>query len=157
MRDTNFNQGEKMKIFIVTTGEYDDYSINSVYTTKETANLKAELLNAVRYHGHARVEEHNTTETASFVAYQVTRSFPYKRDKRGRYMELETNANAVPVITRTPATAVFEVLPEPALRAAVREGRPEIYVGSAWGKSYEEAETALYEAIAQLKAEALSL
>jgi len=155
MRDTNLNQGEKMKIFIVTTGEYDDYSINSVYTTKETADLKAELLNSNRYHGHARVEEHSTTETASFVAYQVTREFPYKADEGKTFKRRDTDA--APVISRSTGKAVVEVVPEPILRAAVQEGRPEIYLGAAWGKSYEEAETALYEAIAQRKAEALSL
>lgn len=155
MREINFNQGEKMKIFIVATGEYDEYNINSVYTTKEEAELKVELLNSTRYEDYATVEEHDTVETPSFVVYQVTLNFPYKDDEGKTFKRRDTDAT--PAITHDASKTVSETVPKPIVRNAEQDGRPEVYLGTAWGKSYEEAETALYEAIAQRKAEALSL
>ena len=43
--------------YIVTTGEYSDYSIYGVYTEKDTADFVCEILNNYGI-GNARVEEH---------------------------------------------------------------------------------------------------
>ncbi len=54
-------------IYLVTSGEYDDYSVNHVCTSREVAQAWVDALNKVHPYDDHRVEESETTEELPVV------------------------------------------------------------------------------------------
>jgi hypothetical protein len=64
-----------MSIYIITTGEYSDYSIVSVWSSLEAAERNCKLLNAGRMHDDFRVEDYPLDSPHEGREYPMSRGF----------------------------------------------------------------------------------
>lgn len=58
-------------VYVVTQGEYSDYRIVGVYSTKEAAEALCKKLNTRKYHDEAQVEEYGVDNIAYGSKYIV--------------------------------------------------------------------------------------
>jgi hypothetical protein len=143
-----------MLIYIVTTGTYSEYSIHKVFTDEDAANKHSDFLNRNRYEGYASVETWNTDTPPSFIAYYVSLDFP--RVYNARMIARGYDFSVEPSLTRHDnIKQIVDILPATHVRAHAE--RPDVFIGGGYGKSFEEAEKNLYDAIAKAKAEYLEL
>lgn len=65
-----------MKVFIITQGEYSDYSIRAVSLDKGDAERKCALLNRnVRCGEYCKIEEYDTEDMVAYIAEEVKKRF----------------------------------------------------------------------------------
>lgn len=127
-----------MHIYIITTGEYSDYSIVSVWSSKEEAERNCKLLNAGKMYDDFRVEDYPLD-----VPHE-SREFPMIRGFKAFYdFELHgLNVN------------VSNVVIEEALYQSSQEAR--VHVASTFAfvlsDSKERSLRILFDTIAELKA-----
>jgi len=142
-----------MIIYIITQGDYSDYSIRKVFTDKTLAENYVEMLNKTNGYSNAEIEEWETEGEPEFIAYAVTYDYVYSYNRTKRSQgEYETNGE--PTLTRSaPLTHLVTQMPQTLVTNRHKE-RPDVYVGIAYGKTYEHAEKNLWDAIAKAKAEA---
>ena len=70
-----------MKVFIITQGEYSDYSIRAVSLDKDDAKRKCAMLNRnVRYGDYCEVEEYDTDDMTVDTAEEVKKKFEMSVD-----------------------------------------------------------------------------
>jgi hypothetical protein len=137
-----------MFAYVITTGDYNEYRIDSVYTDKVKAETHLALLTNAHYEGYARIEEFPADQEDAFLAYAVYLNWVRKVDDRGRNKGYERDVP--PVLTHDNHAEVVRFLPEVKLHIDPRF--PNVYTGSAWGYSYEDATERLYAAIREAEA-----
>lgn len=134
-----------MKIYMVSQGEYSDYSVLGLYTTREAADEHAALLNKARVYGdEASVEEWEADARNRNVLVYGVNAFPARDENELR--------KGPTVIDRNPFPQVMAEVPPPHVWLPRYAKHPE---GQAYGLSYEAAEKALHDALAKFKAEQL--
>jgi len=135
----------RMKIYIVTSGDYSTYGINAVFTTRQAAEDYVEIWNrASSDTDWASIEEWTADAANSkFLVYRVNYGPSVSRGQDGGISwTRESSMNRAPMM-------VTDQAPVPAFIETRADGR--VY-GHAEGYSYEQAEKALYDALAQHKA-----
>lgn len=137
-----------MKIYIVTYGEYSDYSISAVFTDKVKAEAYTEIQNRGSRYMNYGIEEWDADQTLPFEVRSV-RFYPELiRIGKGAGYAGEPRAE------RVEGTMVVQVMPETILNKVVGVDGTEMFMGVAYGLTYEAAEKSLWDHLAKAKAEA---
>ncbi len=143
-----------MIIYIVTSGDYSEYSILRVFRDKVKAELYVDLYNKGFNYTVAEIEEWDTNpEPEPFIAYAVTYDYPFLYGGKGKG---HYDTEGEPTLTRSATLTRVARMP-PTFVTARHKDRPDMFVGIAYGKTYEHAEKNLWDAIAKAKAEANNL
>ena len=126
-------------IYIITSGEYSDYGINSVWSSKDKAEEICKLLNAGKMWNDFRVEEYPVDEPLERNVFHMVRGFKVVYDFSENGMDVDV-ANVVF------SDALFAPSPE----ARVTLTSKAVIV---LGTSKEKCLRILFDTIAQKKAE----
>ena len=96
-----------MKIFIVTTGEYSDYSIHSVWSTQKQAEDMVKILNNERYN-YASFEEYEVDKPCEEKAgFEVIIDFKTgELSKPDSFIYLDENPS--PCVLETPRVDFYD-------------------------------------------------
>lgn len=130
-----------MKVYILTSGCYSDYSIVSVYLDKEKAEAAAELFNRKDRYAYCSVEEYTLEEDLPVTLYGIR----IRADITGKMVEEEMSP--ITVSASQVANWYGQVHP------VVSPSQEVQFWGSAHGRTPELARKSLYDAIAKAKAE----
>lgn len=140
-----------MKIYIVTYGEYSDYSISAVFTDKAKAEAYAEIQNRGSRYMTYGVEEWDADQALPFEVRSV-RFYPelIRLGKRAGYA-------GAPRVERVEGTMKVQAMPETIIHKVIAVDGTEMFTGIAYGLTYEAAEKSLWDHLAKVKAEAAGL
>lgn len=138
-----------MKIYIVTSGEYSDYSIDSVFTDKAKAEACVELRNRASNYSVYDIEEWEADEEMPFEAYSV-RFYPKLIATGERKFASYVGESQ---LERVPGVTVVKALPKATVNKVRLADGSEVFMGAAFGLTYEKAEKSLWDALAKAKAE----
>ena len=138
-----------MKIYIVSSGEYSDYSINSVFTDKAKAEACVEIRNRASNYSVYGIEEWDADQTLPFEAYSVRFSPKLIATGKRKFASYVGESQ----LERVPGVTVVEALPEAIVHKVRLADGSEIFMGTAFGLTYEKAEKSFWDALAKAKAE----
>lgn len=140
-----------MKIYIVTYGEYSDYSISAVFTDKVKAEAYTEIQNRGSRYMIYGIEEWDADQALPFEVRSV-RFYPelIRQGKRAGYA-------GAPRAERVEGTMKVQVMPETVINKVIGADGTEMFIGVAYGLTYEAAEKSLWDHLAKAKAEAAGL
>lgn len=131
------------RVYLVTSGEYSDYGVESVWTTREAAEAS---LHGRDEYDHARVEEYllNTTQERSIIEWRAWID-PRNGGIRVAERATETNAPGSTEVRRRTARSYTRPW-------GSREKQSE-WEGNGYGPTPERARKSLSDALAKAKAE----
>lgn len=138
-----------MKIYIVTSGEYSDYSINAVFTDKAKAEAFVEIKNRGSRWSSCDIEEWDADEELPFEAYSVRYYPPLVATGKRKFANYVGESQ----MERVPGVTIVQGLPEATVHKVRVADGSDVFMGTAFGLTYEKAEKALWDALAKAKAE----
>lgn len=132
-----------MKVYILTTVDFSDMSIDAVFMDKEKAEVAAEAFNRDATPGYCRVEEWEVEEDQPVTLY----SYSFYETTKGQICFRGRNKFTVRASLRKDYYAIVTL-----------EGDPlKVTSGYTYGETPEEAKKIAYDTIAKAKAEKSNL